>query len=217
MKKGGLTMVRGYSEQTLKTEPVVQLAILTGLDADLSFIRNNREKVLPVITGVILYRQLNRLDQRKVLEQAQALENPKFFGKVQMLIAQSIAKPMWNPWSLSDGELRQYFDTHQAVADFLSTWFITIDIKLEVGFAAAVIYGLSKGQGAALIKEMASVHIAEETFKKLSLSSTAQRAGARAFFVAVILASVLKGFNEADALAAKQELLRRNMLRIEDL
>ncbi|WP_272166091.1 hypothetical protein [Vibrio diabolicus] len=61
-------MVRGYSEQTLKTEPVVQLAILTGLDADLSFIRNNREKVLPVITGVILYRQLNRLDQRKVLE-----------------------------------------------------------------------------------------------------------------------------------------------------
>lgn len=86
-------MVRGYSEQTLKTEPVVQLAILTGLDADLSFIRNNREKVLPVITGVILYRQLNRLDQRKVLEQAQALENPKFFGKVQMLIAQSIAKP----------------------------------------------------------------------------------------------------------------------------
>lgn len=198
-------MVRGYSEQTLKTEPVVQLAILTGLDADLSFIRNNREKVLPVITGVILYRQLNRLDQRKVLEQAQALGNPKFFGKVQMLIAQSIAKPMWNPWSLSDGELRQYFDTHQAVADFLSTWFITIDIKLEVSFAAA------------LIKEMASVHIAEETFKKLSLSSTAQRAGARAFFVAVILASVLKGFNEADALAAKQELLRRNMLRIEDL
>ncbi|MEW4340749.1 hypothetical protein [Vibrio diabolicus] len=47
-----------------------------------------------------------------------------------MLIAQSIAKPMWNPWSLSDGELHQYFDTHQAVADFLSTWFITIDIKL---------------------------------------------------------------------------------------
>ncbi|MCZ6395499.1 hypothetical protein [Vibrio alginolyticus] len=29
-------MVRGYSEQTLKAEPVVQLAVLTGLDADLS-------------------------------------------------------------------------------------------------------------------------------------------------------------------------------------
>ncbi len=71
-------MVRGYSEQTLKTEPVVQLAILTGLDADLSFIRNNREKVLPVITGVILYRQLNRLDQRKVLEQAQFRESEIF-------------------------------------------------------------------------------------------------------------------------------------------
>ncbi|MCS0163287.1 hypothetical protein [Vibrio alginolyticus] len=99
-------MVRGYSEQTLKAEPVVQLAVLTGLDADLNFIRNNREKVLPIITGVILYRQLNRRDQRKVLEQAQALGNSKFFGKIQMLVAQSIAKPMWNPWSLSDGELR---------------------------------------------------------------------------------------------------------------
>ncbi|MGI2897280.1 hypothetical protein, partial [Vibrio alginolyticus] len=133
-------MVRGYSEQTLKAEPVVQLAVLTGLDADLNFIRNNREKVLPIITGVILYRQLNRRDQRKVLEQAQALGNSKFFGKIQMLVAQSIAKPMWNPWSLSDGELRQYFNTHKAVANFLSTWFITIDIKLEVGFMAAVIY-----------------------------------------------------------------------------
>ncbi|EOX4426764.1 hypothetical protein ACSVUS_000707 [Vibrio alginolyticus] len=193
------------------------MAVLTGLDADLNFIRNNREKVLPIITGVILYRQLNRLDQRKVLEQVQALGSSKFFGKIQMLVAQSIAKPMWNPWSLSDGELRQYFNTHKAVANFLSTWFITIDIKLEVGFMAAVIYALSKGQGAALIKEMASVHIAEETFKNLSLSLTAQQAGARAFFVAVILTTVLKGFNEADALAAKKELLRRNMLRIEDL
>ncbi len=172
---------------------------------------------MPIITGVILYRQLNRLDQRKVLEQVQALGSSKFFGKIQMLVAQSIAKPMWNPWSLSDGELRQYFNTHKAVANFLSTWFITIDIKLEVGFMAAVIYALSKGQGAALIKEMAAVHIAEETFKNLSLSLTAQQAGARAFFVAVILTTVLKGFNEADALAAKKELLRRNMLRIEDL
>ncbi|ELA7317032.1 hypothetical protein ACS6BV_003904 [Vibrio alginolyticus] len=119
-----------------------------------------------------MYRQLNRLDQRKVLEQEQALGSSKFFGKIKMLVAQSIAKPMWNPWSLSDGELRQYFNTHKAVANFLSTWFITIDIKLEVGFMAAVIYALSKGQGAALIKEMASVHIAEETFKKLSLSLT---------------------------------------------
>lgn len=49
-------MVRGYSEQTLKTEPVVQLAILTGLDDDLNFVRGNRESVLPVLTGVILYR-----------------------------------------------------------------------------------------------------------------------------------------------------------------
>ncbi|WP_238116178.1 hypothetical protein [Vibrio cincinnatiensis] len=210
-------MVRGYSEQTLKTEPVVQLAILTGLDEDLNFIRGNRESVLPIITGVILYRQLNKIEQRKVLEQAQALGNPRFFGKVQMLVAQSIAKPMWNPWCLSDRELQEYFKTHKAVADFLSTWFITIEIKLEVGFAAAIIYALSKGSGASLVKEMASVHIAEEAFNKLKLSASAQQVGARAFFVAVILASVIKGFNAADAMSAKKELVRRNLLRPEDL
>ena len=75
-------MVRGYSEQTLKTEPVVQLAILTGLDDDLNFVRGNRESLLPVLTGVILYRQLSKIEQRKVMEQAQALGNRRFFGKV---------------------------------------------------------------------------------------------------------------------------------------
>lgn len=210
-------MVRGYSEQTLKAEPVVQLAILTGLDDDLNFIRSNKEKVLPVLTGVILYRQLNKIDQRKILEQAQSLGNARFFGKVQMLVAQSIAKPMWNPWSLSDSELQEYFKTHKAVSKFLSTWFITIEIKAEVGFVAAVVYALSKGQGAALIKEMAGAHIAEEAFGKLKMSSAVQQVGARAFFVAVILASVIKGFNEADAMSAKKELLRRNLLRPEDL
>ena len=210
-------MVRGYSEQTLKTEPVVQLAILTGLDDDLNFVRGNRESLLPVLTGVILYRQLSKIEQRKVMEQAQALGNRRFFGKVQMRVAQSIAKSMWNPWSLSNRELQEYFKTHKAVADFLSTWFITIEVKLEVGFAAAIIYSLSKGGGASLVKDMASIHIAEEALNKLKLSASAQQVSSRAFFVAVILASVIKGFNEADSMSAKKELVRRNLLRPEDL
>ncbi|POB90261.1 hypothetical protein CRN40_00890 [Vibrio vulnificus] len=191
--------------------------MLTGLDEDLNFVRGNRESVLPVITGVILYRQLSKIEQRKVLEQAQALRNPRFFGKVQMLVAQSIAKPMWNPWSLSDSELQEYFKNHKAVTDFLSTWFITIEIKLEISFIAGIIYALSKGGGASLVKEMTSVHIAKEAFNKLKLSSASQQVGARAFFVAVILASVIKGFNEADSMSAKKELVRRNLLRLEDL
>lgn len=210
-------MARGYSEQTLKTEPVVQLAIITGLDDDLSFIRANREKILPVLTGVILYRQLSKMEQRSVLKQAQDLGNAKFFGKVQGLISQVIAKPMWNPWSLSDSELRKYFQEHKAISDFLSTWFMAIDTKIEVGVVAAAVYQYSKGGVTAIFKDLASVHLAESALKNLKVSTAAEKVASKAFFVAVILVSVLKGFNEADAMAAKKELLRRNLLRAEDL
>ncbi len=210
-------MVRNYSENLLKADPVIQLAILVGLEGEIPFIRKNKETMLPIITGVILYRQLDHIDKRKVLVATRDLDNPRLLGKIQGLIAQMLAKPAWNPWCMSNDELHNFFKKNKSVSNFLSTWFVTLDGKLEVGFIAVALYQISKGGVGAFLRNQAATHIVESGLKKLKLSSSATNVGGKAFFVTVILASVIKGFSDTEVKKAKKELLNRGLLRPEDL
>ncbi|WP_246616339.1 hypothetical protein [Thaumasiovibrio subtropicus] len=210
-------MTRNYSENLLKDDPVIQLAKLIGLESEIPYIRENRELMLPIISGIIVYRQLDHISKRKVLESAYSTGNSKFFGKVQSIIAQVIAKPSWNPWSLSDQELRDFFSKNKDVSDFLSTWFVTLDGKLEAGFVAVAIYQISKGGVSSYLRDQASTHIIEACLRKLRLSSQMTSFGGKAFFVAVILASVLKNFSDIEIKKAREELLNRGLLLPGDL
>ncbi len=210
-------MVRNYSENLLKTDPVIQLAKLVGLECEIPYIRENKEAMLPIITGVILYRQLNHIEKRNVLVAASDLGNPRILGKIQALISQMIAKPAWNPWCMSNDELRIFFKKNKSVSDFLSTWFVTLEGKLEAGFIAVAVFQISKGGVGAFLKDQTSTHIVEGGLKKLKLSSSVTKFGGKAFFVTVILASVIRGFSDTEVKKAKEELLNRGLLLPEDL
>ncbi|PXF29044.1 hypothetical protein WH50_23020 [Pokkaliibacter plantistimulans] len=207
---------RHYNIESFKLEPVVALAKLIKFDSHIPFIRANRESVLPILTGIVLYRQLNRNSQSSVLEQAQALGNREFFGKVSNLIAQNIAQPYWNPWCLSDTELRSFFETNKSVADFLSTWFITIDTPKDAASIAGAIYLVSQKGVTGYLKEAVSNPAVDALFKKISSNALRQTAS-KGFFVAIMIASVMKKFSESDAEAAKKELLARGLLTADDL
>jgi hypothetical protein len=210
-------VTRNYSSEEAKSDPVVYMAKLIGLESELPFIKLNKDRVLPVLTGLVVYRQLNHIDKQKVLRTAQELGNRKFFGKVQTLCSQVIANAYLNPWSLSNVELRSFFNFNKSVSDFLGTWFITVDGKLEVGFIAGAIYEISSSGSSRFISNLAGKPLTESALSKLKLSSKASKIGAKAFFVLVILASVIKKFSEQDIKKAKEELRIRGLLKAGDL
>lgn len=208
---------RNYSLEEAKSDPVVYLAKLIGLESELPFIKINKDRVLPVLTGIVVYRQLNHIDKQKVLRSAQELGDRKLFGKVQGICSDVVTNAYWNPWSLSNTELRAYFNFNKSVSDFLGTWFVTVDGKLEVGFIAGAIYEISSSGASSFLSNTAGKPLAEAALKKLKLSSNASKTGAKAFFVLVILASVIKKFSEQDVKKAKEELRIRGFLKAGDL
>jgi len=128
-----------------------------------------------------------------------------------------IANPSWNTWCLSNSELQDMFQTNKAVSEFLSTWFITVDGKLEASVIAGAIYGIASDGWKSLSYGQLGRPIAEAALKKLNLSKNTAQKASRAFLVAVIIASVLKQFTNIETKRAKEELFRRGLLKVEDL
>lgn len=183
------------------------------LDSEIGFIRQNSKKTLPILSGLIVYRQLNHIEKQQVLRAAQNLGNSKFFGKVQSLVA----NPRWNNWCLSDSELKNLFKTNKAVSDFLATYFLTVDGKLEAGIIASTIVGIASDGVTKHITNQLGKPIAEAGLSRLKLSQGAVQSGSQAFLIAVVVASVMIKFTEIEAKNAKEELFRRGLLKVGDL
>lgn len=204
-------------------EPVIYLAKLMNLNGYIPFIRQNKNKVLPILTGVLLYRQLSRSEQNKVLPMAKELGNLKFFGSIQMLLAQNIANPGWNKWCLSDSELRGYFETNKFVNDLIGNWFFTIEPKLEISFIVGSIFSVATvgvgahaldASGGTVAKQSLSL-IATKTGMKISRQAISTVG--KSTIIVTILASVMKMMTDAEVKQAKEELLRRGLLEVKDL
>jgi|GEM_PF-1493722 len=214
---------RNYKLENAIQEPVIYLAKLMNLHSHVSFIRQNKNRVLPVLTGILLYRQLNHSEKNKILPMTQKLGNTKFLGAVQALLAQNIANPSWNKWCLSNSELREYFETNKFVSELLGTWFFTVEPKLEISFIVSAIFSVAtvgvgghalEASGGVVAKE-SLVLMAKKTGIKLSkeaISSTGKSA-----VVVTILASVMKMMTDSAVRQAKEELLRRGLLKAKEL
>jgi len=208
---------RSYNFEQIKIDPIGHLSQLLGLNSEIDFIRQHKVEMLPILSGLIVYRQLNHNDKRKILQLVKQLDNPRLFGKVQGILSLIIANPSWNTWCLSDKELRSFFETNKGVSDFLATWFITVDGKIEVGFIASALFAISNDGIRGYLTSSLGKPIADAGLQKLKLSQGAAKASSRAFLVTVIVASVLKKFTDLDVKQAKEELLRRGLLKVEDL
>ncbi|MCG6202836.1 hypothetical protein [Psychromonas antarctica] len=209
--------VRNYNLSQVKQDPILYLSQLLGLDSEIGFIRQNSKKALPILSGLIVYRQLGHIEKQQVLRSAQNLGNSKFFGKVQALVAILIANPRWNNWCLSDSELKALFKTNKAVSGFLATYFLTVDGKLEAGIIASTIVGIASDGVTKHITSQLGKPIAEAGLSRLKLSQGAVQTGSQAFLIAVVVASVMKKFTEIEAKNAKEELFRRGLLKVGDL
>ncbi|PMG40891.1 hypothetical protein BCU91_11950 [Shewanella sp. 10N.286.52.B9] len=189
------------------------------LDKHLTLIRNNKEKVLPILSGVLLYRQLQRNEKNRVLPMAKSLGDPVFLYSIQTLIAQNIANPNWNKWCLSDTELRAFFDNNRTLSSFISSWFFTIEPKLEVSWLVPALFGVSMTGFKGWVTEASGVSIVNGLSNKTGMSITKSGVSTvtKSFVLVTILASVMKGLTDSDLKGLQEELLNRGLLTTEDL
>lgn len=214
---------RKYKLENAAQEPVIYLSKLMKLEQHVPFISDNKDKVLPILTGALLYRQLSRFEQNKVLPMAKSLGNEKFLGSIQVLLAQNIANPNWNKWCLSDSELRSYFETNKFVSELISTYFFTIEFKAEFSSIVSSIFGVATvGVGAEMLDKSGGKmtqgivsYVSQNTGLKIQ-KNTISKIG-RSTIIVMILASVMKMMSDSDLKMAKEELLRRGLLEIKDL
>mgnify|MGYP006999714719 CR=1 FL=1 len=72
----------------------------------------DKDQIVMTMSGVILYRQLNRLDKMSVMRMIQDLSYPQLQNELRVKCLDSVVKPQWAEWSLTNEELKEVLDFH---------------------------------------------------------------------------------------------------------
>ncbi|AXX59595.1 hypothetical protein [Vibrio vulnificus] len=137
------------------------------------------------------------------------------------LVSQVVANPYWFSWSLSDNELREFFDTNKGVNDTLKVVGLEITVPLTVAGVAAFLYSANE-KGLIVTTQKAS-----DQLKRAVTSSPVAQIGekmgltkqvaSRASAILVVMVSVIAYQTNLNAKDAQKELLRRGLLKADDL
>ncbi|MBU2972653.1 hypothetical protein KO527_25275 [Pseudoalteromonas sp. C2R02] len=213
-------MQSSYVTQIYKNDPLKFLIKVM----DLTHFSKNLEKInssLYILTGISTYRNLPPLEKQKINAQVLALKkiDGPLCGKLYGLIAQLNANPYWFSWSLSDSELRSFFEVNSEAKTALGYIGIQPSSLLTVSGIAAIVLGISKNGLYGGVKEVASARInytnARDITQQLSKNKIsapgATKIGLAAAFVTVF-ASVLLAATSSNYESAKKELLLRGLL-----
>ncbi|MGY5818908.1 hypothetical protein [Vibrio cincinnatiensis] len=137
------------------------------------------------------------------------------------LVSQVVANPYWFSWSLSDKELRCFFDTNRNINDALQIVGLDVNGPMTVVGVAAFLFsaaneGLKKASqnvATQMKKEITRSPVAEIT-NKLGLT---KQAASTASAILVVMVSVIAYQTNSNAKDAQKELHRRGLLQMEDL
>ncbi|MBH0059477.1 hypothetical protein I6F65_21330 [Pseudoalteromonas sp. SWXJZ94C] len=72
----------------------------------------DEDQIVMTMSGVILYRHLNRLDKISVMGMIQDLSYPQLRNELRVKCLDSLVNPQWAEWSLTNEELKEALDFH---------------------------------------------------------------------------------------------------------
>ncbi len=201
-------------------DPVKYYARLIGLEKYELRLREQENSVV-IMTGIILYRELPKNKQSDVLRKILNLPDPQLKASLYGLVSQVVANPYWFSWSLSDQELREFFNTNSEVTDVMKMVGIDMTIPVTVASVAGVLYVFSEKS----VKD-APRHLSKQFKGAITLTVVTKmgtnlglnkQAAKRASAILVLMISVIAYQTSSNAKSAQKELLRRGMLKMEDL
>ncbi|MGR5212383.1 hypothetical protein ACPV4A_17665 [Vibrio rotiferianus] len=201
-------------------DPVKYYASLIGMEKHESCLKK-QANAIPIMTGIVLYRQLPKNKQSQILKQILGLSDNQLKASLYGLVSQVVANPYWFSWSLSDSELREFFETNKGVTDALKVVGLDITVPLTVAGVAAFLYsanekgliGAAQKASVQLKKTVTSSPVAQVGMKMGLTKQAASRASA----ILVVMVTVIAYQTNSNAKDAQKELLRRGLLKADDL
>lgn len=102
-----------YSLPNNVAEAMKDLAII--LKVPTHKLVGNKEKIVVAMSGVIIYRHLNRLDKMSVMQMIQDLSHPQLQNELRIKCLEPLINPQWAEWSLTNEELKEVLDFHNGL------------------------------------------------------------------------------------------------------
>jgi hypothetical protein len=214
---GAIDATSQYVTADFKTTPLVALADLMGLKPYLSEIANSPLLYGPLLSGIAIFRQLSPADKmrinRSIIEQ---VGHGHLKTRLRTLISDQSVQTYWYMWSLSDEELREFYDYNLSVTSATDQFNPIDSPPLTVATLAGGIYLVSRSG----IKTSASSTVASLTKSPL-VTATARKLGLGPGTVgtlsglSVAALIVISGINimaQKSSERAKRELTARGLL-----
>ncbi len=207
-----------YSHRHHNQEPLKFFIVLMGLEQYKNDLHRENQS-LSLLSGIVLYRHLSKPDQRKVTSSILNLKNNRLKSKLYGMIGQVVANPYWFCWSLSDSELKSYYNSNKKISDLLNR--LGFDVPtISVGVLAAGAYSVfNEGMKTTVTKGVTSIAGSNkvlETAKELGLRKQLGGASGRMLgaFVIIIGFSAMQAKGTKDA---RKELILRGLINPSEL
>ncbi|EGR2797202.1 hypothetical protein DU976_15190 [Vibrio navarrensis] len=208
-----------YTHRQHNQEPLKFFIVLMGLEPYKNDLHRENQS-LSLLSGIVLYRHLSKPDQRKVTSSVLNLKNNRLKSKLYGMIGQIVANPYWFCWSLSDSELKSYYNSNKKISDLLSS--LGFDVPtISVGVLAAGAYSVfNEGMKTTVTKGLTSIASSNkvlETAKELGLRKRLVGESGRMLGAFVIM---IIGFNAMQTKGmkdARKELILRGLINPSEL
>jgi len=97
---------------------VIELSKVIGIPINYKLIRD--EQYVTLLSGIILYRHLDRLEREDVMARIYQLEDRRLQGKLVDIVTQNIVNPLAGMWSMSDKEINEYLSVNKEILDWFT-------------------------------------------------------------------------------------------------
>ncbi|MBN7818487.1 hypothetical protein [Bowmanella yangjiangensis] len=207
-----------YIAHDFKASPLQFLIKLMDLSLYASELQE-LDSSLNILTGLVSFRSLDRLRKSQILSLINAIPPGRLLAKIHPMPAQIIANPYWYCWSLTDQELREYYEYNRDFSKSLETLGVNFGSITAIGIAGLLV-DLSKSGFASMtgntVRNVSSYNKLMDTTRKLGISGgVARNIGFAGAFVSVLLGCLHAGAQSAREDALK-ELSIRGLVTLKD-
>lgn len=217
-----LAIADRYVTSDFKQAPLLALADLMGLRSHQSVIAASPKLYAPILSGISVYRHLPP-QERQLVNSAIINNIPRsgLTAHLMGLVSDQSIQPYWYMWSLSDEELKEFFEFNETTAEITNQFNPLSPPGLTVTTVASGLLVMSQGGWKSLASEalnsISKSNLVTAVARRFGLNAGSVRSLGIAAIPALVIISGLNIVAKKQSGAAKRELAARGLLVYRDL
>ncbi|XOZ33585.1 hypothetical protein ACMDCT_15485 [Halomonadaceae bacterium KBTZ08] len=211
-----------YVTADFKNAPLVALADLMGLKRYRDEITSSPELYAPILSGIAVFRNLPDPKQRQINRAIiERVPGSHLQAQLRSRVANQSVQPYWYTWSLSDQDLREFYQFSSKTASVTNQVNPLSVPEFTVATVATGAFIMAKGGPQAVASRVAESLTKSELViavgQRLGMGQGALTVLSRVSVPALIVIAGLNIMAKNNAGRAKRELAARGLLAYEDL